>query len=100
MTYYDLYILTGHDCGPLFIASTSDLKTRMKEHKCGHLSQTAFRIDRLVYAERYDTASQADARVRALRSASREWINALIERRNPNWIDLAERATVDTKHAA
>jgi putative endonuclease len=72
----------------------------MKEHKCGHLSQAVFRIDRLVYVERYNTASKAEARVKALRAASREWTEALIERRNPNWIDLAAPATTDVKHAA
>ena len=100
MTDHYVYILTGQDCGPIVIETTSDLKARVKEHKCGHLTQAVFRIDRFVYVERYDTASMAEDRMRALRSASREWINALIERRNPNWIDLAEQAKTARKHAA
>jgi len=100
MTDHYLYILTTHDCGPIFIDSTSDLKMRLKSHKSGHLSQAAFRIDRLVHAERFDSAAKADKRAAALRAASREWVNALIERRNPCWIDLAERAKDRSKFAA
>lgn len=100
MTEHYLYILSGQGYGPLFIESTSRLQQRLKEHKSGHLSQAAYRIDRLVYAERYDTATQAALRVQALRAASREWTQALIERHNPNWIDLAEPAKDSCKHAA
>jgi len=100
MTDHYLYILTSQDLGPLFIEATSNLKNRMKEHKSGHLSQAAFRIDKLVYVERYDSAAKAASRVESLRRASREWVQALIERQNPGWIDLMSSAKLPHKHAA
>lgn len=100
MTDHYLYILSGQSYGPIFIETASDLRTRLKEHKSGHLSQDMFRIDQLVYVERYDSAFKADARLKSLRSASREWVDALVMRQNPDWIDLSTRAKVKTKHAA
>ena len=62
MKNYDLYILSGREYGPIFIEMTSDLKARMKSHKAGHLSQSAFRIDQLVHIERFSTHKAAAAR--------------------------------------
>ena len=88
MKKYYVYILSGQDYGPLFIETTSNLSGRMKSHRFGHLSQSAFRIDRLVYFETFDTSLDAQLRLKALRSASREWVDALVERKNPNWTDI------------
>ena len=100
MKNYDLYILSGREYGPIFIEMTSDLKARMKSHKAGHLSQSAFRIDQLVHIERFSTHKAAAARVKALKSASREWVDALIERQNPYWYDLMIPAKTEIKRAA
>ncbi len=100
MINHYLYILTNQDFGPFYIDATSDLKKRLKEHRSGHLSQAAFRIDKLIYAERFENASKAAARVSALRGASREWVQALIERQNPDWSDLTMPCKAQCRRAA
>ena len=88
MSEHIVYILSGAQPGPVFINSTPDLLRRMTQHRSGRIKQSQFRIDRLVYVERYDCAFKADARVSALKSASREWLDALITARNPTWQEL------------
>lgn len=100
MKNYYLYILSGREYGPIFIEVTSDLKARMKSHKAGHLSQNAFRIDQLVHIEHFSNRKGAEDRMKALKTASREWVDALIERQNPYWYDLLTPANVETKKAA
>jgi len=89
MTNYYLYILGGREYGPIFIESVQDLIGRVLEHKRGHLSVEAHRIDRLLYAEKHPSKEAAEKRVEALQNASRSWVDALIERQNPDWLDLA-----------
>jgi len=89
MKNYYLYILGGQDYGPIFIESVQDLVGRIRAHKRGHLSVEAHRIDRLLYVEKHSSKRAAEDRVQALQTASRTWIDALIERQNPNWVDLA-----------
>ncbi|MDA8708341.1 hypothetical protein N9M10_03110 [Hellea sp.] len=88
MSEHIVYILSGAQPGPIFINSTPDLLRRMTQHRGGKIKQSQFRIDRLVYVERYDCAFKADARVRALKSASREWLDALVTSHNAGWDDL------------
>ena len=88
MSEHIVYILSGAQPGPVFINSAPDLLRRMAQHRSGRIKQSQFRIDRLVYVESYDCAFKADARVRALKSASREWLDALITSRNPAWQEL------------
>jgi len=83
-----VYILSGTLPGPVFIGATPDLLCRMTQHRSGKIRQSQFRIDRLVYTEHYDCAFKAGARVRALKSASREWLDALITSKNPSWQEL------------
>lgn len=99
MQYYT-YILSGQSYGPIFIEAVQDIAARIVQHKRGRLSVDAFRIDQLVYIETHDSENAAMTRVKALKSASREWVDALIERSNPNWVDLAEAQTARKKHAA
>ena len=88
MSKHVLYILSGHLPGPVFIGTASDLPQRLRQHSAGKVSHPRFRIDRLVYTERFDCAFKAEARARALRTASRQWLNALISSNNPAWQEL------------
>lgn len=88
MKKYYVYILSGQNYGPIFMETTSKLTGRMKAHKSGYLSENNFRIDQLVHIEQFDSSKSANLRLKALKSASREWVDALIERNNPNWFDL------------
>lgn len=100
MKNYYLYILGGQDYGPIFIESVQDIVERVRAHKRGHLSVKAHRIDRLLYVEKHTSKEAAEKRVKALQSTSRTWIDALIERNNPDWIDLALEAPKVRKIAA
>ncbi len=84
-----VYILAGNTNGPIFIDAASDLPTRLKQHKSGKLRDDRFRIDQLVYVEAYDCVLKAKTRAKALKTASREWLDRLISSRNPNWQDLS-----------
>jgi len=100
MTHHYIYILAGKSYGPIFIGTTRDLKRRLSQHRFGHATVDAFRIDQLVYVERHDTIEAATSRAEALKSASREWVDALVERKNPDWCDLAELARKRLQRAA
>lgn len=98
MTQHYLYILSGPHAGarnraePIFIGTARHLTQRLSQHRIGRASVSAYRIDRLVYVEAFPTIEAATERAEALKSASREWVNALVERRNPNWRDLVALA--------
>ncbi len=100
MTEHIVYILSGAQPGPVFINSAPDLLRRVTQHRAGRIRQAQFRIDSLVYVEHYDCAFKADARVRALKSASREWLDALITSRNPSWQELLPAPIEKAQHAA
>ena len=99
MSEHIVYILAGAQPGPVFINSTPDLLRRMAQHRSGKIRQSQFRIDRLVHVESYECAFKAQARVKALKSASREWLDALITARNPSWQELLP-ASIERAKAA
>jgi len=88
MIEHSIYILAGETKGPVFINVTSALEPCLRRHRSGKVSHMQFRIDRLVYTESYACSFKADARLRALKSGSREWLDALISSKNPAWQDL------------
>jgi putative endonuclease len=87
---YYLYILASRIGGTLYIGVTNDLVRRVAQHK----SKTAegftkqYDVDRLVYYESFDGIEQAIHREKRLKKWPRAWKIALIEKENPNWIDL------------
>ena len=87
-THY-VYILSGAGRGPLFIGAASDIKARLRQHQTGRVSHPRFRIDRLVYTERYSCGLKAAQRAKALKQASIQWVETLISAQNPNWETLS-----------
>jgi len=71
----------------------------MTQHRSGKVSHAAFRIDRLVYTESYSCGFKAEARMRALKSSSREWLDALISSKNASWQELMP-ASIEEVQAA
>lgn len=104
MTHHYIYILSGqntHDNGgPIFIGTTRNLARRVSQHRMGRATLDTFRIDRLVYVERFNSIEAATDRADALRTASREWVNALVGRKNPDWRDLSTGAMLLLQKAA
>ena len=92
MTDHVIYILTakgeGANLGPIFIGETSDLLYRMAQHRSGRPSVPVFALSRLVYVETMSCPFAAKRRLRALKAASRQWLNQHISAHNPNWHDL------------
>ncbi|MBS0526992.1 MAG: GIY-YIG nuclease family protein [Proteobacteria bacterium] len=85
-----VYILASPNGRALYIGVTTDLGRRLDEHRRGisvHTKQ--YNITRLVYIESFDTAPDAIAREKQLKTWRREKKIALIDAANPEWLDLS-----------
>ena len=89
-TYY-VYVLTNFNNTALYIGVTNNLARRLFEYKSGSdQSFTAkYKLTKLVYYEKLDTAEQAIAREKQLKNWHRAWKIDLIEKYNPEWNDIA-----------
>ena len=88
-----LYILTNKPYGTLYVGVTSDLARRIWEHK-NHVVEgftERYGLHRLVHVEPHETMIDAIGREKKLKRWRREWKIALIEKDNPEWLDLYER---------
>jgi putative endonuclease len=85
-----VYILASRIGGTLYIGVTSDILRRVYEHKSGAAESFTKRhdVNRLVYFECFDEIEQAIHREKRLKKWTRAWKISLIEKDNPNWIDL------------
>lgn len=88
-----VYIMTNAPFGTLYTGVTSDLATRVWQHRNGQGSRFCKRygLTRLVYAEQHDRIDEAIAREKAIKAWKRRWKTELIEKTNPTWDDLFER---------
>ena len=89
-TYYS-YIMASRS-RVLYIGVTNDLRRRVDEHKKAiHPGFTSkYRVNRLVYFEKFNWILDAIAREKELKGWKRSRKISLIESRNPTWEDLAE----------
>ena len=87
---YYVYILASRIGGTLYIGVTNDLIRRIAEHRLKTAESFTKRHDvtRLVYFEVFAEIEQAIHREKRLKKWTRAWKIALIEKDNPNWIDL------------
>ena len=85
-----VYILASRIGGTLYIGVTSNLAGRIFQHKSGAVEgfTKKYKVDRLVYYEAHDSIEEAILRERQMKKWSRKWKINLIEKGNPNWIDL------------
>ena len=85
-----VYIITNKPNGTLYVGVTNDLIRRIYEHKHQTFKGFSFKyeLNKLVYYEIYDDEVNAIQREKNLKHYSREWKKALIEKNNPEWIDL------------
>jgi len=88
--YYCVYIM-GSLTGTLYIGVSGNLHKRVFQHKFHHYEGFTDHYDvvRLLYWESYDDVHKALAREKQLKGWARAKKIALLERRNPSWIDLA-----------
>ena len=85
-----VYILTNRYRGTLYTGVTSDLSTRITQHREGKGSQFCAKhnLTRLVWAEFTEPIETAIAHEKRLKRWHRDWKIALVERSNPEWCDL------------
>jgi putative endonuclease len=87
---YCVYIM-GSQSGTLYIGFTGNLHKRVFEHKF-HQKEgftNKYDVERLLYWASYDDVHKALAREKQLKGWSRAKKIALLESRNPHWLDLA-----------
>ena len=85
-----VYILADRYRGGTYIGVTADLPKRIWQHRnCTGSKFTAkYKRSRLVYAESHERIEEAIAREKAMKKWLRSWKIELIEKENPDWIDL------------
>lgn len=87
---YYVYIITNKRNGTLYIGVTNNLERRVFEHKSGAVKgfSQKYGLGKLIYFETHQDVSNAILREKRLKKWKRQWKIDLIERANPNWIDL------------
>lgn len=85
-----VYIVADRYRGALYVGVTSDIPTRVSQHRQGTGSAYCARrgLTRLVWAERGASIDDCIAHEKRLKRWRREWKFALIEKGNPDWDDL------------
>ena len=86
-----VYILASRKHGTLYIGVTSNLMQRLHQHRAGLIDgfTKSHRVHRLILFEMHADMPTAIAREKQLKNWRREWKCNLIERDNPDWLDLA-----------
>lgn len=92
MPYY-VYIVTNRNRSTLYTGFTSNLATRMEQHKDGDHDgfSSRYNTTRLVYCEEHDNVHTALQREKRIKRWHRAWKEDLIESINPTWDDLSEK---------
>jgi putative endonuclease len=93
-----VYIMTNRS-KTLYVGVTNNLQRRVWEHKHGIGSEFCkqYKLDRLVYAERFQYVSNAIDREKQIKGWLRIKKIALIVSQNPTWSDLSAEWYVTSK---
>jgi putative endonuclease len=85
-----VYILAHRRYGVLYVGVTSDLIARTWQHRTHAVEgfTTKFNVAMLVWYEIHETMYSAITREKQIKKWRREWKVELIEKENPEWIDL------------
>lgn len=88
--YIAVYIMASAPRGTLYIGVTSNLSRRAWEHREGLVAgfTRIYGCKRLVWYAPYDRMIDAIQREKSLKRYPRDWKLNLVERDNPDWIDL------------
>ena len=89
---YYVYIITNKINTVVYIGVTGNLERRLYEHKHKLLEgfSSKYNLYKLVYFETTTDINSAISREKELKGWTRKKKNALIESKNPGWIDLME----------
>ena len=85
-----VYILASRPRGSLYIGVTSDLVSRVWQHRNGYVEGFTKRygVHMLVWYEIHESMVSAITRERTMKKWYRAWKVELIEESNPAWLDL------------
>ncbi|MEQ9090471.1 MAG: GIY-YIG nuclease family protein [Balneola sp.] len=84
-----VYILTNIERTTLYIGVTSNINQRVWDHNQGKGSKftAKYKLTILIYAEEFDSISDAIAREKQLKAWRKDWKWELIKKSNPDLID-------------
>jgi putative endonuclease len=87
---YYVYILASQKYGTLYIGITSNLLKRVYQHKEGLVAgfTKKYNVNKLVYYEVHGDVHEAILREKQMKKWRRNWKINLIERDNPQWLDI------------
>jgi len=90
MKNYYVYIITNKPRGTLYIGITNNLVRRGYEHRNDLIDgfTKKYNLNKLVYFEVFNRIEDAILREKRLKKWNRKWKIDLIEKVNPEWIDL------------
>ena len=86
----DVYIISNKTRSVLYIGVTSDLYSRVYQHKNGYGSvfTEKYKCTDLVYYQFYESIESAIDREKKMKKWNRAWKNKMISDFNPEWLDL------------
>src|SRR5271165_682738 len=89
--HFCVYIMSSKS-RRVYTGVTKDIARRVREHKAGEIEgfTQRYKINRLVYYERFRYVGNASNRVKQIKGLDRAKRVALIESMNPAWEDLSE----------
>ena len=89
---YFVYLMASRKNGTLYVGVTNDLVRRAYEHKNGLVEGFTDRygVHQLVWFESTSSVEAAIQKEKQIKNWKREWKVALIEKDNPEWLDLYE----------
>jgi putative endonuclease len=95
MMQYFVYILSSRKNGTIYIGVTGNLTKRVYEHKEGLIEgfTKKYKVHNLVYFEQTNNVNEAIRREKQLKKWNRQWKINLIEKENPDWLDLSDEIT-------
>ncbi|MCX7247194.1 MAG: GIY-YIG nuclease family protein [Burkholderiales bacterium] len=87
---YFVYFMASQKNGTLYVGVTNNLVRRVYEHKNNLVEgfTKQYDVHTLVWFESTPSIEAAIAREKQLKNWKREWKLALLEKTNPDWLDL------------
>ena len=91
MKAFYVYMMTNRSRVVLYTGITNSLMRRVWQHQKSEIESftKTYKVNRLFYYERFSDPRDAIAREKEIKGWRREKKNALVERMNPKWADLA-----------
>lgn len=85
-----VYIMADRYRGAMYVGMTANLPARIHQHRCGSGSDHCRRygLSRLVWADYVEQIEDCIVHEKRVKRWHRKWKFALIERGNPDWLDL------------